>query len=94
MKKLVLTTAIVLGMVMGTYAQSLYQNKQATGGLFYRGNNETFLPADDNTPFLPAHNQLGNQDADTNSAAPLGSGALLLMGFGAAYALSKKNKKD
>lgn len=37
---------------------------------------------------LPAHGQTTNQDA-----APLGSGALLFIGFGAAYAMSKKSKK-
>ena len=39
-------------------------------------------------PLLPSHFNNDNQDA-----APLGSGALLLIGFGAAYALGKKSKK-
>jgi len=35
-----------------------------------------------------------NWDWESHLPAPLGSGALLLMGFGAAYAMSKRNKKD
>ena len=38
-------------------------------------------------PGLPTHGQPGNQNA------PLGGGALLLIGFGAAYALKKRNQK-
>ena len=93
MKKLALTFAIVLGMSIGAFAQ---------GGLFQYGNtNQAFSSPtwfgttsnwQDNwnrtsNPLLPAHGQNENQ------TAPLGSGALLLIGFGAAYALKKKNQK-
>ena len=82
MKKLVLTIAIVLGMGIGAYAQ---------GGLFKYGEQP------DQTreggmmkggfPTLPGHDATGDVDA------PLTGGALLLIGFGAAYALKKRNEK-
>ena len=77
MKKLVLTIAIVLGMGFAASAQ----------GLFDRGpesnqNRDGLL-----TPGLPNHGEDTNQPA-----TPLGGGALLLIGFGAAYAMSKKRK--
>ena len=85
MKKLVLTIAIVLGMASSASAQIFGISTQTDGGLF---NRETTDDPNSGTPTLPDHNQDGNQDA-----APLGSGALLLISFGAAYALSKKNRK-
>ena len=94
MKKLALTIAIVLGISFGAFAQ---------GGLFQYGNvsdedyyGSAYWALDENNrfggdpnlfPFLPDHNEDDNQDA------PLGGGALLLIGFGAAYALKKKNEK-
>ena len=90
MKKLVLTIAIVLGMTFGASAQYFSDNGQAQGGgLFSRGETRDGEAGgnDFSSPLLPAHGQNGNQDA-----APLGSGALLLIGFGAAYAMSKKKK--
>ncbi len=90
MKKTVLTIAVVLGMALGASAQYFGDNGQSNGGgLFGRGETRD---ADNggNTaaPLLPGHGLNTNQDA-----APLGSGALLLIGFGAAYALSKRSKK-
>ena len=82
MKKLALTLAIVLGMSFAASAQN-------GGGLFgYGETNDTESTRDGATgsPGIPGHGEEGDQDA------PLGSGALLLLGFGAAYAL-KKNKK-
>jgi hypothetical protein len=61
--------------------------------LFSR-NQLDFNKTDDDTPFLPGHGFNYNQDADVEPEAPLGGGALLLIGFGAAYAMSKRNKKD
>ena len=80
MKKLVLTIAIVLGMGVAAFAQ---------GGLFKYGNEDEYA-MDRGTlgnPNLPGHGETGNQNA------PLGGGALLLIGFGAAYALKKRNEK-
>ena len=91
MKKIVLTIAIVLGMTFAASAQYFGDNGQPQGGgLFGRG--ETRDGGNDggvSAPLLPGHGLNTNQDAET----PLGSGALLLIGFGAAYAMSKRNKK-
>ena len=82
MKKLVLTIAIVLGMGIAASAQ---------GGLFQYGFEDEFALNRDGglaMPGLPGeHGMTGHQDA------PLAGGALLLIGFGAAYALKKKNEK-
>ncbi|MBQ0129579.1 MAG: hypothetical protein KBT57_07040 [bacterium] len=89
MKKLVLTIAIVLGMTFAASAQYFGDNGQPQGGgLFGRGETRDGGNSSSvNTPLLPGHG------LDTNQDAPLGSGGILLIGFGAAYALSKKNKK-
>ena len=92
MKKLVLTIAIVLGMTIGASAQYFGDNGQPNGGgLFCRGEIRDGAAGVDetHTPFLPVHGSDQNGDAET----PLGGGALLLVGFGAAYALAKKNRK-
>ena len=104
MKKLALTIAIVLGLSLGTYAQNeglfgygetpkeeeenapemawygFYQDQEVDNGLFG-------LVRSGEAPGLPGHGQ------NTNQNAPLGSGALLLIGFGAAYAMKKRSKK-
>ena len=89
MKKLVITIAIILGTAVAAPAQYFNGNGQPNGGgLFGRGNipESANVQSESGTPLLPVHGQTENQDA------PLGSGALLLIGFGAAYALSKKSK--
>lgn len=93
MKKLILTVAIILGMTICASAQYFGDNGQPKGGgLFGRGatpeNGVNTQGGFENYPLLPIHGQDGNQEA------PLGSGALLLIGMGAAYALSKKDKKQ
>ena len=92
MKKLIATTAIILGLSLTTFAD---------GGLFHRGYNAqngssgySYFGANDMgnreseplTPMLPAHGQEGNQPA------PVGSGIALLVGLGAAYLVGKKRK--
>ena len=92
MKKLIITTAIVLGLTMTTFAQ---------GGLFHRGASapdgeraEYGLMKDGNagsgeaTPMLPNHNASGNQPA------PVGSGLVILAGLGAAYLVGKKRREE
>lgn len=85
MKKTIITLAIMFGLGLGGFAQ---------GGLFGYGN-----VSDENsygtgtrggeTPLI----SLPSQHGETNDVtAPLGSGALLLIGFGAAYALKKRKK--
>ena len=80
MKKLVLTFAIVLTVGISAFAQR---------SLLGRSDDER--PGEDiTTPSLVAqHNQPTNQDA-----TPLGSGAAILLGLGAAYMVAKKRKED
>ena len=85
MKKLALTFAIVLGLSFGAFAQ---------GGLFQYGEEDSSIlreGGDDDPllPTLPNHGLFENQDA----GSPIGSGALLLIGFGAAYAAAKRRKE-
>lgn len=86
MKKLALTIAIVLGMTLVATAQNR--------GLFDLGpERETYDDYNNRNQgglFLPSGHGLENDSDGT----PLGSGALLLIGFGAAYAsLRRKNQK-
>ena len=96
MKKLVLTAAIILGFAMGSFAQ----NQQDNGGLFQRGPVYDGMSRDGGTYSLclPGHNFTthwnGGSQGHDDDLLPLGSGTLLLIGFGAAYALSKRKKED
>lgn len=94
MKKIVITNAILFGIVFGASAQYFDNGNQRQGGglfgygdvsdeYFYGGGNVNGNPL---LPGLPSHNG-ENQDA------PIGGGSLLLIGFGAAYAMTKKNKR-
>jgi len=86
MKKIITTIAILLGLTLCVMAQN-------GGGLFQRGTmpDEAYYE-DYNTRdgglILPGGHGLPD-DAD----APLGGGALLLIGFGAAYAMKKRREK-
>ena len=94
-----MTIALVLVLGMTAFAQ------QAGGGLFNRGE-IGHSSYDRNSPswapfFLPVHggNLNGDSDLDprpdpTDPPAPLGGGALLLVGFGAAYAMTKRKKEN
>ena len=91
MKKPIITLAIILGITLGASAQN--------GGLFGKGPDrgyyDEYYDSYDNREggafgfSLPtSHGQ------DNDESAPLGSGALLLIGFGAAYVgLRRKNQK-
>jgi len=84
MKKLALTLAIVLGLSMASFAEG--------GGLFGQGQTveenspATALYNRSGSPVLPGHGQGGNQPA------PVGSGIVVLIGLGAAYAAAKKRE--
>ena len=74
MKKLILTTAIILGLSMTTFAAP------NGGGLFKRGETPErsmtrFNPGD--APLVPLHEQNGNQNAET----PLGTGDHTVFGL-------------
>ena len=71
------------------------------GGLFGLGDLGLFGMTRDGGTFslcLPGHNFTtnwnGGSQGHDDDLLPLGSGALLLIGFGAAYAMSKRKKKD
>lgn len=86
-----------------TTGGDLFQQNNPTttgGGLFQRGAvPEDYMRGDDAGLWLPGHNIFGNWNSlysgtDGPLPVPLGGGALLLVGFGAAYAMSKRKKKD
>ena len=81
MKKLVSIFIIIFGLYLCSFAQ---------GGLFGFGETrhaETSGMRGDNESLI---NMPNSHNLTTDSSAPLGSGALLLIGFGAAYALKKR----
>jgi hypothetical protein len=80
MKKVLLIISLSL-------ATLCMQAQNDNGGLFRRGEEQNKEVSTKGGPGLPGHGQSGNQNA------PIGSGAALLIGFGAAYAMYKKNKK-
>ena len=84
MKRIELTLAIVLGIAVGASAQNR--------GLFNRGpesdeSYDAYGRTNGSPLMLPQEHDTG---IDHN--APLGGGALLLIGFGAAYALKKRRE--
>ena len=90
MKKLALTTAIVLALSFTTFAQD---------GMFHRSDNaknggngyalyESKGDLKGGFPGLPGHDETGDVDA------PLGSGIVLLAGLGAAYMVAKKRREE
>lgn len=90
MKKLALTIAIILGLGIGVYAQGgLFQYGAVSDEYYYGSAYYDAYNTRDGLmyPGLPGHGMNDNLDA------PLGGGALLLLGFGAAYALKKRNRK-
>jgi hypothetical protein len=95
MKKLILTSAIILGISLTTFAdgglfQRGYNAKNGFSGYSYFNsqNGDNMLREDPIYPVLPGHGQ------DTNQPAPVGSGIAVLMGLGAAYMAAKKRKED
>jgi len=97
MKKLVLTTALVLALGLTTFAQSgggalrrskEYRDYLNAGKMNYQAGG---LRTTSNTPLLPGFGNPGDFDG---TDAPLGSGIAVLIGLGAAYAIGKKRKED
>ena len=77
MKKYILIT-LILGLNIYTNAQS---------DAFFTQNFSDYRSAEDvETPRLPAHELMSNQDA------PIGTGLLLLAGMGLGYAALRKRK--
>jgi len=105
MKKLFLTAVLLMGFTMGTNAQNIWVSGWQTqgGGLFGRGRtpeNQMRGWSDDGFLFFPGHGSYGNWNSDPDGwtdyppdpVVPLGGGTLLLIGFGAAYAMKKRQK--
>ena len=92
MKKLSMILALVLGLGMSTFAQeTLFDSDDmfVEQGLFGRGDIYEEELRGGGAPFLPGHNESDNQDGD----GPIGSGIVVLMGLGAAYAFAKKREE-
>ena len=91
MKKLIITTAILLGLSLTTFAdgglfQRGYNAKNGQSGYIYF-NAKDAVREDVATPLLPPHG------SDDNEPAPLGSGIAVLALLGAGYAVAKKRKE-
>ena len=80
MKKHLITIAIVLGLGTASFAQNIFNRD----GSSMKGNQDA------GTPFLPKHSETTDQDGNEG---PVGTGALLLIGFGAAYAMKRRREK-
>ena len=89
MKKLTLTTAILLGLATTSLADP------NGGGLFQRGTSPEREGMHGNRsttmPMLPSHGSSENHDADQ---LPLGSGIAVLLGLGGVYLLGKKRRQE
>ena len=84
MKKLIITTAIVLGLGLTSFASPNGGGALGRGESTDQGNREGTLFA----PKLPAHGQ------DNNQSAPLGSGVFVLTALGTAYLIGKRHKEE
>ena len=94
MKKLIITTAIVLGMSMSSFADpnggGLFQRGIADEEYYGMGYYNNGMRTNSNNPLLPNHGAITNQDAD----APLGSGLAVLALLGGAYLVGKRHRKE
>lgn len=88
MKKLVLTLTMILGITFCSLAQGGLFGYGAVSDEDYYGITNRQNPSVLNLP--ATHGDYLDAPADP---APLGSGALLLIGFGAAYALKKRRNR-
>ena len=92
MKRVVITIAIVLTLGLGAKAQS-------SDGFFsttyseYSEKRDLYGEISAVAPALPRFDVLtGDGEIDDQTAVPVGSGLLLLVGMGAAYAMRKRRK--
>ena len=90
MKKHLITLTIILGMAMTGFAQDgMFHraNSGDNGNAVYESKGGMFKN-EPLTPGLPTHGLGTNQDA------PLGSGIVMLLSLGAAYAVAKKRNEE
>jgi hypothetical protein len=85
MKKTIITIAIILGMGIGVFAQD--------GGLFGYGNTRETTNNRDSESTSSLLSLPNSHGETSDQGAPLGSGILLLLSFGAAYAIKKKQNE-
>ena len=91
MKKLVIATAIIIGMAMTGFAQDgMFHraNSGDNGNAVYESKGGMFRETTPLTPGLPNHGLGTTQDA------PLGSGIAMLIAMGAAYAVNKHSNEE
>ena len=91
MKKHLITLTIILGMAMTGFAQGgMFHraNSGDNGNAVYESKGGMFRENESLTPGLPTHGLGTNQDA------PLGSGIVMLLSLGAAYAVAKKRNEE
>ena len=92
MKKLIMTTAIVLGLSLTTFADGggMFHRNDGNGGSYFAEKSTGMREGEGGilTPGLPTHGLSDNQNA------PLGSGIVLLAGLGAAYLVGKKRNEE
>lgn len=86
MKKLIIIIAIVFGMSIGSFAQNR--------GLFGYGEAKESASYREGVGSPSLLNLPGTHGETDDQGAPLGSGALLLICCGAAYALIKQRKDE
>jgi len=84
MKKIILTTAIFIGLGLTSFANPNGGGALGRGETSKQGSRENTLFA----PKLPAHGQ------DTNQSAPIGSGIVVLTALGAVYLIGKRHDDE
>jgi hypothetical protein len=88
MKKLIVTTAIILGIGLTSFAQGNMFHRNDGNGSSYFAEKSGMREGGPLTPGLPTHGLSDNQNA------PLGSGIVLLAGLGAAYLVGKRRNEE
>ena len=91
MKKLIATTAIILGLGLTSFAQGNMFHRNNGDGSSYFAEQSTGMRGGEGgilTPGLPTHGLSENQNA------PLGSGIVLLTALGAGYVVAKRRREE
>lgn len=100
MKKIAFTIAIVFGLNLGSFAQwggGIFQrgalgNSGDEGSRTMMGRSNGWYDAGPLSGLAMPDTPIGSTD-NSSAETPLGGGVLLLIGFSAAYAMGKRNRK-